>query len=379
MRILYILTSLGMGGAERQVLALGDRMALRGHAVALLVLRPRLDEEWPTQIGVFRLEMRKTPLSVIRAILRGRRFLREFKPDIVHSHGFHGNMMARLLHLVGTAPSPITTIHNVYEGGRVRMTAYRLTGRLSRLTTAVSAAAAERFVRMKAVPAHKWVVLSNGIDTAEFAPDSDRRALTRAKMGVSDEFVWLAAGRIVPAKDFPNLLRAFAQVRSQVEAGCPRSVGSDLGKKTQLWIAGEATGPESAGLRALIAELNLSGRVRLLGLRRDLPALLDASDAFALGSAWEGMPLAVGEAMAVEKVVVATDVGGTRELVGEVGLLVPARDANALAQAMLGVMRMSSEERHALGRATRLRIAQSFSIDAKAAEWEALYASISKS
>jgi glycosyltransferase involved in cell wall biosynthesis len=378
MRIVYILTSLGMGGAERQVLALGDRMALRGHAVALLVLRPRLDEEWTTQIGVFRLDMRKTPLSVIRAILRGRRFLREFRPDIVHSHGFHGNMMARLLHLVGTAPSPITTIHNVYEGGRVRMTAYRLTDRLSRLTTAVSAAAAERFVRMKAVPAHKCVVLSNGIDTAEFAPDSDRRALTRAKMGVSDEFVWLAAGRIVPAKDFPNLLRAFAQVRSQVEAGCPRSVGSDLGKKTQLWIAGEATGPESAGLRALIAELDLSGQVRILGLRRDLPALLDASDGFALGSAWEGMPLAIGEAMAMEKAVVVTDVGGTRELVGDAGLLVPARDANALAQAMLRVMRMSPEERRALGRAARLRIAQSFSIDARTAEWEALYASISK-
>ena len=364
MRIVYILTSLGMGGAERQVLALGDRFAQRGHAVALLVLRPRLDEEWPTQIGVFRLDMRKTPLSVLRAILRGRRFLREFRPDIVHSHGFHGNMMARLFHFVGASPAPIATIHNVYEGGSARMLAYRLTDRLSRLTTAVSAAAAERFVRMKAVPAHKCIVLSNGIDTAEFAPEPDRGARMRSELAVNDEFVWLAAGRIVPAKDFPNLLRAFAQVKSEFNS-------------VRLWIAGDGPISEVARVRALASELSLGCCVQILGLRRDLPALLDASDGFALGSAWEGMPLAVGEAMAAEKVVVSTDVGGTRELVGEAGLLVPARDANALAQAMLRVMRMSREERSALGRAARLRIVQSFSIDAKAAEWEALYLSIS--
>ena len=67
--------------------------------------------------------------------------------------------------------------------------------------------------------------------------------------------------------------------------------------------------------------------MRWLGLRRDMPALLDAADGFVSGSAWEGMPLAVGEAMVMEKPIVATDVGGVRELVGDAGAIVEAKDS----------------------------------------------------
>src|SRR5580658_2181949 len=164
MRIVYVLTSLGIGGAERVVLALGEHMAARGHLVAVMVLRPHVAEQWPTRLAVFHLEMRKTPVSVAMGFARGRQFLREFRPDVVHSHGFHGNMMARLMRLPGAAPAPIATIHNVYEGGWARMLAYRATDSLSALTTAVSGAAAERFVRLKAVPAEKCVLVANGID-----------------------------------------------------------------------------------------------------------------------------------------------------------------------------------------------------------------------
>jgi glycosyltransferase involved in cell wall biosynthesis len=108
-------------------------------------------------------------------------------------------------------------------------------------------------------------------------------------------------------------------------------------------------------------------------LRRDLPALLDAADGFVLSSAWEGMPLAVGEAMAMEKPVVATDVGGVRELVGASGLLVSAGMPEELAAAMLEVMQRSPVDRLALGRSARVRIQSNFSMDAKADEWEALY------
>jgi glycosyltransferase involved in cell wall biosynthesis len=107
-----------------------------------------------------------------------------------------------------------------------------------------------------------------------------------------------------------------------------------------------------------------------------MPALLDAADGFVLASAWEGMPLAVGEAMAMEKPVVATDVGGVRELVGEAGVMVPAKNPEALAEAMLDLMRSTPEARGALGRLARERIAARFSIDAKADEWEALYRAV---
>jgi glycosyltransferase involved in cell wall biosynthesis len=356
MRIVYTVTSLGMGGAERQVLALADLMAARGHTVALLVLRERLKEEWPTAHRVFRLEMRRTPLSVMGGLLRGRRFLGDFKPDLVHSHSFHANFVARLLKIVRPATVVVSTIHNVYEGGWMRMLVYRLTDGLSRGTTAVSSAVAERFVRLKAVPRRKCAVVTNGIDAAEFAPDCARRGEMREQMEAGNEFVWLAVGRVTPAKDYPNLLRAFARVRKGLS-------------RTQLWIAGERFDGSGVGLAD-------ADGVRWLGLRRDMKALYDAADGFVLSSAWEGMPLAVAEAMAMEKQVVATDVGGVRELVGDSGVVVAAGDSDALAAAMGDMMLRTEEERAALGRAARGRIQERFSMDAKADEWEGLYRAV---
>ena len=369
MRIVYVLTSLGMGGAERLVVALASRMAERGHTVQLLVLRPPVAEQWPTALPVVHLGMRRTPLSVIRGLAQARRFLRAFRPDLLHSHSFHPNIVARLLKVLVPSAAVLSTVHNVYEGGWQRMLAYRLTDGLSRRTTAVSQAAADRFVRLKAVPRRKCAVLTNGIDTEEFAPDAERRARVRAEMGASQtgsrgEFIWLTAGRIVPAKDIPNLLRAFAVVRAaQPEA--------------QLWIAGEWAGTKVKRGDGFVSGFavgsgSLDG-VRILGLRRDLPALLDAADGFVLASAWEGMPLALGEAMAMEKPVAATDVGGVRELVGDAGTIVPAKDSRALAEAMLRIMQTPAGERCTLGHAARARIQNQFSMDTRADDWEALY------
>jgi glycosyltransferase involved in cell wall biosynthesis len=371
MRIVTVLTSLGVGGAEKQALAVAERMAERGHDVALVVLRPHLPEEWPTTLPVTYLDIHKNPASIAAGFLRGRHFLREFRPDVVHSHSFHANMLARLL-TIGVPGVPravvVSTVHNVYEGGWVRMMAYRLTDGLSERTVAVSQAAAERFVRMKAIPKHKCVVRTNGVDTVDFAPDAARRASTRAAMGAGSSFVWLSAGRVVPAKDFPNLLRAFQQSRKDAP-------------DADLWIAGapadaKAVVSEDGVVHhyfVMAGEKGFHERVRWLGLRRDVPALLDASDGFVLASAWEGMPLVLAEAMAMEKPVVATDVGGVRELVGDRGMLVPAKDPEALAEAMKATMRRSREERAQLGCAARERILSRFSIDAAADWWEGLY------
>jgi glycosyltransferase involved in cell wall biosynthesis len=302
--------------------------------------------------------MHKTPVSLLAGLAKAHRFLRDFQPDLIHSHTYPANMMARVLKILHPATAVLSTVHNVYEGRWPRMLAYRLTDPLSCHTTAVSQAAADRFTRLKAVPIRKSSVLVIGIDTIEFAPSSERRAHMREEMSVGDEFVWLAAGRIVPAKDYPNLLSAFALVHAVVPSAC-------------LWIAGEAVGASSTAVQALAADSGAS--VRWLGLRRDMPALLDAADGFVLGSAWEGMPQAVGEAMAMEKPVVATDVGGVRELMGETGFIVPAKSPEGLAEAMLAMMRRTDEERRRLGLAARERIVAHFSMDVRTDEWEALY------
>jgi glycosyltransferase involved in cell wall biosynthesis len=361
MVIVYVLTSLGMGGAEKQVLALADRMADRGHAVKLLVLRPQLKEQWPASLPVIHLDMRKNPLSVLKGIGRARRFLRGYRPDVIHSHSFHANMIARLMRIFVPASVVLSTVHNVYEGGLHRMIAYRLTDFLCRRTTAVSAVAAERFVLLKAVPRHKCVVVTNGIDTAAFMSSEARRTHIRKSMGVTDQFVWFTAGRLAPAKDIPNLLAAFKGVRAVLP-------------DAELWIAGSGKSTEEEpATSGSAAESEFSDQVRWLGLRRDLPALLDAADGFVLASAWEGMPLALGEAMCMEKPVVATDVGGVRELVGQAGVLVPAKNPEALASAMLVMMRSSAEVRQKLGRAARVRIEDHFSIESRAQQWDSLY------
>jgi glycosyltransferase involved in cell wall biosynthesis len=365
MRIVYVLTSLGMGGAERQVVALASRMTERGHSVALMVLRPKLKQEWPTTLDVVHLELHRSFFSFITGLASGRRFLKSFKPDLVHCHSFHANLVARLLKVLVPAPAVVSTVHNVYEGGRGRMLAYRMTDWLSRVTTAVSTSAAERFVRLKAVPRHKCVVLTNGIDTEEFSPSAERRAQMRAAMDVGEEFVWLTAGRIVPAKDFPNLLRAFGIVR----AASPEA---------RLWVAGAAMDDQLNPVKNFVlgGAQGFMDQVRWLGLRRDMPALLDAADGFVLASAWEGMPLVVGEAMAMGKPVVATDVGGVRELVGDAGSIVAAGNSEALAEAMLRLMRESTDERQHLGGAARARIANEFSMTSRADQWESLYKSL---
>jgi glycosyltransferase involved in cell wall biosynthesis len=362
MRIVYVLTSLGMGGAERQVVALAKRMAERGHSVELMVLRPRLGEEWFTAIDVVHLNMRRNPVSVLAGFARARRFLRQFHPDLIHSHSFHANLIARMLK-ISVPAQVVSTVHNIYEGGLHRMIAYRLTDFLSVRTTAVSTAAAERFVRLKAIPKQKCLVVTNGIDTAEFVASPDRRVQTRASMSAGEDFVWLTAGRVAPAKDIPNLLRAF----SLVHAAHPTA---------QLWIAGEGEPIPAQGTDGSSPDSSPQENVHWLGLRRDLPALLDAADGFVLASAWEGMPLVVGEAMAMQKPVVATDVGGVRELAGDAGVLVPSGDSRALAEAMIAWMQMPLVDRQNLGRAARSRIVTGFSIEARADRWEQLYQSL---
>jgi glycosyltransferase involved in cell wall biosynthesis len=359
-RILYILTSLGIGGAENQVVSLAERLAAKGNTVALIVLK-HADEEWPTNLPVLRLNIRKSPLGILRGLRFAKNFATLFRPDILHSHTFPANLFTRLLRWMlrdnGSAPRVINTIHNVHEGGWHRMFLYCCTDPIVDQVTAVSAAAAQRFVKLRAVSAAKMRVLTNGIDTDAFTPDRNRRKKMRAEMLAGDDFHWLAVGRLAPAKDYPNLLRAFAQLRV-------------VRPDASLWIAGEGDrshlGPDPLYARS-------ADGVRLLGLRRDIVGLLDAADGFVLSSAWEGLPLAIGEAMAMEKPLVATDVGGVRELVGNAGLVVPAKDSTALAAAMVEVMTLTEKERKARGRDGRDRIVEQFSMTAIAAQWEELY------
>ena len=361
MRILYILTSLGIGGAEKQVVSLAEHLSANGHTVAFLVLKHSA-EEWPVKLPVLRLNLARSPFSILRGLRFARNFVTLFQPEILHSHTYPANMFTRLmrigLSINGVPAVVLNTIHNVHEGGWHRMAAYTLTSPFVDRVTAVSTAAADRFVRLRAVPQSKMTIITNGIDTHEFTPDPGRRRIVRKRMQLGSSFLWLAAGRLALAKDYPNLLRAFNMVcQSQQQA--------------RLWIAGEGDP------RSLLAShpdlLSDNPAIQWLGPRHDIQDLLDAADGFVLSSAWEGMPLVVGEAMSMGKSVVATDVGGVSELMGDTGTVVPPANSIALSEAMLAVMQSDELHRRPASIAARERIANLFSMQTRAQEWESFY------
>lgn len=360
--LVFLITTLGLGGAETQVVRLATGLKARGWRVSVVTMLPKGHNAEILQgqgIPVHSLEMRRS-LPDPRAVLALARFLRQEQPTILHAHMVHANLLARVVRLLTPVRVVICTAHNVIEGGRWRELAYRLTDPLCNLTTQVSQAGLERYVQVGAVPAHKIRFIPNGINTAEFHPDALTRQRLRDELGLGGEFVWLAAGRLTEAKDYPNLLQAFRQVLSQQ----PNS---------RLLIGG--TGELLGALQTLTRELGLGERVQFLGLRKDMAAVMSAADGFVLSSAWEGLPMVLLEAAASGLPVVATDVGGNPEALqsGITGVLVPAKDSQALAKGMLELAALPPSQRQEMGEAGRRFVTEHYGLEAILTQWETLY------
>ncbi len=364
-RVAYLITSSGMGGAEREVCHLAEEFHRRGWGVAaisMLSLEPPVSELALSGVRTHSLEMRRG-VPDPRALAHLARFLRKWRPDVLHAHMVHANLLARLSRLVAPIPVVISTIHNENEGGQWRYVAYRLTDRLSNVTTTVSRVALAEATRRGAAPAGSIVLVPNGLGTAPYARDDAVRDATRASLGLDDRFTWLAVGRLVEAKGYPDMIAAFARVRQEH----PRAT---------LLVAG--TGPLEGEVRELGRQAGIEDALRLLGLRSDVGALMQAADGFLMTSHWEGLPMVLLEAGASSLPVVATDVGGSRDAVldGVSGYLTPVADPAATARAMARVMQASVEERRAMGAAGREGVRRTFEIGVVADRWERLYRGI---
>jgi len=360
MRILYVITGLGVGGAERQVIDLAERFQQRGHEVKICyltgpaLLRPKNDS-----IELVSLDVEKTFSGLMGGLFKLRRLVKQFNPDVVHAHMVHANLLSRLTRPFCSIKKLVNTAHNTHEGGKARMLAYRLTHSLADVTTNVTLEAVRVFEQKKACPVGTMLAVPNGIDTERFKPDSVARAQVRASEGLSerDELV-VAVGRLVDAKDYDNLLNAFKTV-------------SESRPQAKLWIVGD--GPYRQALTELVGTLGLSAAVRFLGVRSDVNKIYNAADLYVLSSAWEGFGLVVAEAMASEKLVVATDCGGVKEVLGGCGYLVPAKNSKRLAQAMATALDSSPNEKDQLSRTARTRIVEHYSINEIVGIWTRLY------
>lgn len=360
MKITLIITGLGMGGAERQVCDLADQFAAKGHKVLLISMTDEtVNRPLSANIEVAELNMAKTPMGFIKAYWQARRLIKQFKPDVVHSHMVHANLFARLLRLSTCIKKLICTAHSSNEGGRGRMLAYRLTDRLCDLSTNVSQEAVDISIKRGAAPASRIIAMPNGIDTLRFTFNPASRTSLRAQLQLENNTpLILAVGRLTAAKDYPNLLTAFNQLSSEL-------------RHAQLAIIG--TGEEQTNIEALTAQLGLTDRIRFLGLQRNVHEWMSAADVFVLSSAWEGFGLVVAEAMACERVVVATDCGGVKEVLGECGILVPAKNCTALAQELKRGLALSPDAAKAQGAAARARVVENYSLEAQADKWLGLY------
>jgi glycosyltransferase involved in cell wall biosynthesis len=368
MRILFLSTSMGMGGADSQLLAAARVMLSRGHdviIVSLTSLGPMGLQARNVGIRTESLDMRRG-FPDPRGLMRLARLVRAWRPDVVHSHMVHANLMARALRLIAPTPALVSTIHNIYEGGRLRMAAYRLTNGLVDHMTIVSQAAADRFVANGIVPRELLTVVANGVDTDQIrmVPAGARESLRRS-LGLEREFVWLAIGRFEIAKDYPNMLRAFGRVRAQRP-------------QTVLLLVGR--GSLQAETETLARELDLGGAVRFLGVRSDVPLVLSAADAYVMSSAWEGMPMVLLEAAAAGLPIVATEVGGNHEVVvdEESGFLVPPRDSEALGSAMVRLSGLPEERRRLMGERGHQHIRTHYGLSQVAERWEEIYRQVLK-
>lgn len=363
MRVLFLSTSMGMGGADQQLLSAAREMRSRGHDLMIVSLTPL----GPMGLEARSLGLRTETLNMPRGIpdpfglFRLVRLTRAWRPDVVHSHMVHANLMARVLRLLAPVPVLVSTIHNISEGGALLMAGYRLTNALVDHMTIISEAAAERFVGDRIIPRDLLRVIPNGVNLDEFGigRDGGREAL-RSSLGLEREFVWLAVGRFEVAKDYPTMLRAFAGVRERH----PEAV---------LLLVGR--GALQQETEALTRALGLDGGVRFLGVRRDVPRLMGLADSYLMSSAWEGMPMVLLEAAASGLPIVTTSVGGNREVVEneETGFLVPPRDPEALGSAMLRVMELSESDRRAMGARGRERVRSRYGLSRVVERWEQLY------
>jgi len=298
----------------------------------------------------FRKGIRKGIVAEIVSLLHSHHF------DILHTHGGVAGLFGRWsAHRWGQPLRIVHTLHGIhylhYRNSFLKyMYVYleRLFSRFSDTVVCVSDADKENARRFKLAPENKIVVIKNGIDFEAFAARTLERKESKDLDFDSGGPVVGTVARLHRQKGLPYLYRAFTKIKEHIP-------------EATVWVVGG--GPLLPKLQELGKKLGLEKTVWLLGERENSARLLSRFDVFVLPSLWEGLPYALLEAAALAKPVVATDIDGVREIVkhGESGLLVPVKDPDRLANA---VVRLLQEREYAttLGQNLRDTSREAFSL-----------------
>ncbi|HEY1412970.1 MAG TPA: glycosyltransferase family 4 protein [Rhodopila sp.] len=332
------------------LLPLMRAMRARGHeVVGACAEGPLLDDVRAEGFRVISIPFvrRLSPLAHVRAFWSLVAILRAEKPDLVHAHMPISGFLARLAARIAGVPKVAYTCHGFLFNHASSSLPRRglslvmewIAARVTDVFLTVSEAEA-RDARRLHIAAHAEPV-RNGRNPDVFRPDPVARARIRAELGVPrDRIVITAVSRLVWHKGYPELAAAMRAV-----------------PEAELWVVGERLDSDrGADMAALLRSSGLGYRLRMLGYRSDIAAILAASDIFTLPSRFEGLPMSVIEAMLTGLPVVATNVRGPAEQVidGETGLSVAAGDSAALG-ASLGRLVRDPDLRARMGQAGRKR------------------------
>jgi len=366
-RVLELRSACGAGGGPEKTILLGAERSDPRVAVTVCYLRDARD-------GAFSVgdRARGHAVDYVEVVERGsvdrrvwtslREIVRSRGIHIVHAHDYKTDLLALLL---GRAEriAPLATAHGwTGHSTRERLLYYPLDKQLLRrfpVTIAVSSEIRSELLRHGAA-ADRVRVIPNGIDHRAFRRDPAAEREARAELDVlSGDIVIGAIGRLEPQKRFDVLIEACARLR-------------DAWPRLRLVIAGE--GSLRNELSALAAQRLPATGCRLLGHRTDVVHLHHAFDAFVQSSDYEGTPNSVLEAMALETPIVATDAGGTSDILraNVDGLIVPCGDAAALARAIERLL-LDVEPTDARVRSARTRVETTLSFDRRMAAVERIY------
>jgi glycosyltransferase involved in cell wall biosynthesis len=375
LRVLRIFSRLNVGGPSVHVILLSAGLRPLGYETRLVVGR-----ESPREGNMLALAAEKSvtceamaglgreiaPLQDLRALFGLLRLMRAWRPAIVHTHTAKAGLLGRLAARAAGVPTVVHTYHgHVLRGyfspaktAFFRLLETRLAAAADALV-AVSESVRQDLVGLGIAPAGKIRVIPLGLDLAHLTAPLPR-GLLRREAGIPDGAPLVGmVGRLVPIKDVPTFLRAARIVREA---------------KPEARFALVGDGEERPALESLRRELGLDGEVTFFGWRRDLAAVYGDLDVVVNASRNEGTPVALIEALAAAKPVVATRVGGTPDLLGEGerGRLVPPGEPNALAGAVLETLEESEAARHR-AQAGREHVLARHSADRLVRDVDALY------
>jgi glycosyltransferase involved in cell wall biosynthesis len=360
MRVLHVISSGGMYGAEAVILNLARAMEGGSHTVALGMFEnlPKANlqlHEAALKQGVESYLIRCCGQVDRGAVARLRELVREVGADVVHAHGFKADIYSYLA-MRGMGVPLVSTCHTWYDTDRM----VRLYGALDRfvLRRYARVVAVSNEVRRRLLKAgvceERIRIVRNGID---LRPLEAAEATLRGEIG--DAVVVGLVGRLAWEKGVDVFLRAAARVLAEFP-------------EARFVVAGD--GPDREKLEGLIGELGIGGSVKMLGRREDMAGVYASLDVMVSASRQEGLPMAILEGMASGRAMVATAVGEVPKLVvdGKTGVLVQAEDVEALAAGIAGLLR-DPERRAGLGAAAREMVRAEYSAERMAGEYLRVY------